>query len=88
MRTNGAAGPSGVDAFGWRRFCSFFKSASTDLCNALASVARRLCTTSVDTDSVTAYVACRLIPLNREPGVRPLASVKFQGELSRRLFLK
>ncbi|CAB4045801.1 Hypothetical predicted protein, partial [Paramuricea clavata] len=31
MRTNGAAGPSGVDAFGWRRFCSSSKSASTDL---------------------------------------------------------
>ena len=82
MRTNGAAGPSGVDAFGWRRFCSSFKSASTDLCNALASVARRLCTTSVDTDSVTAYVACRLIPLNKEP--RPIGI----GEVPRRIIAK
>jgi hypothetical protein len=84
MRTNGAAGPSGVDAFGWRRFCSSFKSASTDLCNALASVARRLCTTSVDSDSVTAYVACRLIPLNKEPGVRPIGI----GEVPRRIIAK
>jgi hypothetical protein len=84
MRTNGAAGPPGVDAFAWRCICSSFKSTSTDLCNALASVARRLCTTSVDTDSVTAYVACSLIPLNKEPGVRPIGI----GEVSRRIIAK
>ena len=84
MRTNGTADPSGVDAFGWRRFCSSFKSASSDLCNALAAVAKRLCTTSVDPDSLTAYIACRLIPLNKEPGVRPIGI----GEVSRRIIAK
>jgi hypothetical protein len=47
-------------------------------------VARRLCTTSVDTDSVTAYVACRLIALNREPGVRLIGI----GEVPRRIIAK
>ena len=45
--TQGAAGPSGVDAYAWRRFCSSFESASVDLYNALAGVARRLCTSPV-----------------------------------------
>ena len=40
LRTYGAAGPSGVDAYAWRRFCSSFQGASTDLCNALAAVAK------------------------------------------------
>ena len=50
MRTNGAARPSGVDAYGRRRLCSSFKGASVDLCNAraLAGMAKRLCTSTVD----------------------------------------
>ncbi len=59
-RTQGAAGPSGVHAYAWRRLCSSFKSASVDLCNALAGVARRLCTTDVHPDRLTAIVACMM----------------------------
>lgn len=84
MRTNGSAGPSGVDAYGWRRFCSSFKGVSVDLCNALAGVAKRLCTTQVDSDGLSAYVACRLIPLNKDPGVRPIGV----GEVPRRIVAK
>ena len=43
LHTHGAAGPSGVDAYAWRRLCSSFGSASVTLCNSLAAVARRLC---------------------------------------------
>ena len=35
----------------------------------MAAVARRLCTSNVHPDSVMAFVACRLIPLNKNPGV-------------------
>ena len=74
FRTHGAAGPSGVDAYLilWWRLCSSFKRVSNDLCNALAAVARRLCTTLVHPDGLSAFVACRLIPLNKNPGVRPI----------------
>ena len=58
LRTRGAAGPSGVDAYGWRRLCTSFQRASDDLCNGLASVARCLCTTYVDPDDISALVAC------------------------------
>ena len=33
VHTNGAAGPSGIDANGWRRLCTSFKQYSADLCN-------------------------------------------------------
>jgi len=45
LRTRDAAGPSGLDAAAWRRMCTSFQRSSDDLCDALVSVARRLCTT-------------------------------------------
>ena len=36
LRTSGSAGPSGLDAYGWRRLCSSFQSASDELCCSLA----------------------------------------------------
>jgi hypothetical protein len=40
LNTQGAAGLSGLNADAWRRLCSLFKSASHDLCHALAGVGR------------------------------------------------
>jgi len=72
LRTFGAAGPSGMDAKGWRRICTSFHSASNDLCEAIALFARRVCTTYVSPDILTSFVACRLIALDKCPGVRPI----------------
>ena len=83
-RTNGAAGPSGIDAGGWRRLCTSFKSASSDLCHSLAATARRLCTSLVDPKSVAPLLACRLLALDKNPGVRPIAV----GEIARRIIAK
>ena len=47
-KDKGAAGPSGIDAHGWRRLCTSFKIAAYDLCHALAAIAKRLCTSLVD----------------------------------------
>ena len=84
LRTKGAAGPSGIDAFCWRRLCTLFQSALDDLCSSLALVARRLCTDVVDPDGVSALVACCLIALNKCPGVRPIGV----GEVVRRIIGK
>ena len=73
LRTEGSAGPSGVDAAGWRRMCTAFHAASTSLCNGTAAVARRLCTSYVDPSCLRGLIACRLIPLDKNPGVRPIA---------------
>ena len=72
LRTFGSSGPSGVDAAGWRRMCVSFHGASKSLCDALAAVARRIATTYVDPEGLAAFTACRLCPLDKCPGVRPI----------------
>ena len=72
LRTEGSAGPSGIDAKGWRRMSTAFHGASTSLCNALAALTRRLCSHHVDPTPLHALIACRLIPLDKKPGVRPI----------------
>lgn len=84
LHTHGAAGPSGTDAYLWRRFCSSFGPASAALCNALAAVARRVCTSNIIPAWLSAFTACRLVPLDKNPGVRPIGI----GEVSRRIIAK
>ena len=84
LRAKGSAGPSGVDAAGWRRLLCSFHRESKDLCSAVAALAKRLCSTYVDPDGILAYLACRLIPLNKNPGVRPIGV----GEVLRRIIGK
>ena len=84
LHTQGAAGLSGLDAYAWRRLCSSFKSASHDICHALAAVGRRICSSNIHPDNLSAFVACRLIPLNKCPGVRPIGV----GEVPRRIIAK
>ena len=64
LHTQGAAGPSGVDAHAWRRLCSSFKSASHNLCFLLTSVAKRIAT-YVNPECLNAFIACCLIPLDK-----------------------
>lgn len=78
---DGAAGPSGIDAAGWKRLCTSFGTHSVDLCDAISCLARRVCTTYVDPKGLEAFVACRLIALDKYPGVRPIGI----GETLRRI---
>ncbi len=82
--TNGAAGPSGLDAHGWRRLCCTFKEASDELCHSLALLARRLCTQLVDHSALGPLLACRLIALDKNPGIRPIGVC----EVARRIISK
>ena len=50
----------------------FFQTASTDLCNSLPLVTRRICTTYVDPQGLAPLRASRLITLDKCPGVRPI----------------
>ena len=84
LHTSGAAGPSGMDAQGWRRMCTSFHDASQGLCNAIAAVARRLCTTMVDPKALRGFTCSRLIALDKQPGVRPIGI----GDVSRRVIGK
>ena len=49
-----------------------FFSASTDLCNSLALLARRLCTEFVCPDGLVALLGNRHIALDKSPGVHPI----------------
>ena len=84
LRTFGSAGPSGLDSYAWRRLCSSFGSYSDDLCSSLAAVTRRLCSSYVDSQCIQALLSCRLIALNKLPGVRPIGV----GETCRRIIGK
>ncbi len=84
LKMDGSAGPSGLDAAAWKRLCTSFKSASSELCDSLAAVARRLSTSFVDPKGLSAFVACRLIALDKCPGVRPIGI----GETARRIIGK
>ena len=84
LRTQGAAGPSGIDASGWRRLLLSFQKESIDLCEAIAMMGRRICQNFVDPVGLTAFTSCRLIALDKCPGVRPIGI----GEVVRRILGK
>ena len=64
--------------------CTAFKQASWDSCSAIVNVSRCICTKRVDPEGMSALVACRLIPLNKCPGVRPIGV----GEVLQRIIGK
>ena len=73
LQVNSSAGPSGVDAVGRCRMFTALQGAFKDLCDALAAAAaRRISTTFVDPAGLASFIACRLIPLDKQPGVRPI----------------
>ena len=85
-KTSGAAGPSGADADMWKRLLGSkqFKTKPAELCDAVAELARKLCLSEVHPTYLRAFVAGRLIPLDKKPGVRPIGV----GEILRRVIGK
>ena len=83
LRTKGTHGPSNLDADAWKRMTnnSIFGSSADDLCHSIALLARKLCSEKIKNDSLEALMACRLIPLDKSPGVRPIGI----GEVLRRI---
>ena len=84
LRTFGAASPSGVDARSWCRFCTSFHAASNDLCEAMALFARQLCTIYLSPILLSPFLFCRLIALDKYPGVHPIGV----GKVARRIVAK
>ena len=87
IRTKGSSGPSGLDSDAWRRMLisKNFGRYGAELQKTLASFAKKLCrdeiTTNATSSNLEAYTACRLIPLDKSPGVRPIGI----GEVLRRI---
>ncbi len=80
---NGSAGPSGADADMWKHLlCSRqFKKKPEQLSQSIADLAKKLSTKIIAPDYLTSYIAGRLIPLDKNPGVRPIGV----GEVLRRI---
>ena len=85
-RTDGSAGPSGIDAEGWSRLlCSNqFRQKPSALCESVAEMAKKISSHPVNPSYLHAYTASRLIALDKNPGVRPIGV----GEVLRRIIGK
>ena len=75
LRTKGAAGPSNFDANDWRNLIASKRhgNSNSDLCAAIAKMAKVVATENLGGEGVlSALMACRLIPLDKNPGLRPI----------------
>ena len=69
MKTHGIHGPSGLDANEWRRLLTSFKLSSTSLCKTIPKLAVQIATSCLI--FLISHNLCRLIALDKCPGVRP-----------------
>ena len=61
-----------------------YKEEDSNLKQGIAALARKLASVTTDPSSLEAFTACRLIPLDKNPGVRPIGI----GETLRRIVMK
>ena len=73
-RTKGAAGPSKIDAEQFKNILvsNRYKHEEKELREKIALLARKLANTTVDPSAIEVLFACNLIPLNKNPGIRPI----------------
>ena len=64
----------GIDTNGWRRILVLgdYGDASNDLRKAIASLIKKICIEEIDDSSLLSLMASRLVPLNKNPGLRPI----------------
>ena len=74
LKTKGAAEPSGLDADGWKRILTSnqYGNSSSNLFKTFAEVIKKLCTTEGLSSSLEALLVCRVIPLDKNPGLQPI----------------
>ena len=84
LKTHGIYGPSSLDACKWRRILTHFNQTYIELCKTIAKLSYTLISKVVTHENLTAYNSCRLIPLDKNSGVRPIGI----GEVPRRIISK
>jgi hypothetical protein len=81
-KTSGSAGPSNMDSQFFKELGhKSFRKEGDGLKQHIAFLARKLAVDNIDPGHLQSFVACRLIPLNKNPGVRPIGI----GETIRRI---
>ena len=85
IKTSGFAGPSGLDADGWRRslMSRNFGTSGENLRKTIGDMTKRLRQDNT-VKYLEAFLACKLIPLDEQSGVRPIGI----GEVLRRVIGK
>ena len=85
-QTKGAAGPSKLDSDQYKLMLvsTKFKKEGKELREQIAMLARKLASSIIDPTTLEPLVASNLIPLNKNPGVRPIGV----GEILRRIIGK
>ena len=81
---HGGAGPGGTTSSHWQLFLLCYGSHSARLRDAIAALARWMANNVIDWNLIRVLMSCRLIALNKNPGVRPIGV----GEVLRRLLGK
>ena len=83
---DGSGGPTNIDAEIWRHMlCSkFHEKQSRSLATAISDLTKIMCTEELDPKILQELLASRLIPLDKNPGVRPIGV----GEVLRRIIAK
>ena len=63
-----------MDADGWKRILTSkkFGKSFTDLCKAFAEVIKKICSIANQSAFLETFFACRLIPLDKNPSLRPI----------------
>ena len=71
---NGSGGPTLINSECWKHLlCSnTFKVQQKNLCDAIAKLTQQICVTQINPAHLKELFACRLIPLDKYPGVRPI----------------
>ena len=70
MTTHGSHGPSGLDANELKRILTNFGQQSVEISKTLAKIAQKISTEKLSHELHEANNACRLIPLDKNPGVK------------------
>ena len=81
--TKGAGSPSQLDAMQYHHLLSShkYKVENRKLKTQIAILARKIVIETLDPLTLEAYVSCQLIPVDKNPGVRPIGV----GEVLRRI---
>ena len=82
LKTKGGSGLLWMDADGWKRILTSrqFAESSTELCTTIANMVKKLCIDEDLANTLEAFLSCRLIPLDKNPGLRLIGV----GEMLRR----
>ena len=75
MLTKWGSGPAGLDSDGWRKILTSrsFGTASSELRETFALSVKSLCVEEIENaESLESFIACRLIPLDKRSGIRPI----------------